>query len=123
MIEVWTAPLDELLDGVTLPRPCLLKIDVQGGELDVLAGAEGTLPSVDEALIECSFLELYRGQALAGDVVSHMRDRGFALAGIHSLVRDTAGRRLQADFFFRRSEVSSESRTGPQQRPQASSSS
>jgi FkbM family methyltransferase len=105
VIEVWTAPLDELLDGVVLARPCLLKIDVQGTELDVLAGAEITLLSVDEALIECSFLELYRGQALADDVVSHMRSRGFVVSGIHSLVRDTAGRRLQADFLFRRSEA------------------
>ena len=45
---------------------------------------------VDEALVECSFVELYRGQALAADVVSHMRDHGFALSGIHSLVRDAA---------------------------------
>jgi FkbM family methyltransferase len=104
VIEVWTAPLDELLQGVALARPCLLKIDVQGGELDVLAGAETTLLSVDEALVECSFVELYRGQALAAEVVSHMRDRGFALSGIHSVVRDAGGRRLQADLLFRRLE-------------------
>lgn len=103
VIEVCTAPLDELLDGAALARPCLLKVDVQGGELDVLAGAERTLLGVDEALVECSFVELYRGQALAADVVSHMRDHGFALSGIHSLVRDAGGRRLQADFLFRRS--------------------
>jgi len=106
VVEVWTAPLDELLDGVVLARPCLLKVDVQGGELDVLVGAESTLLRVDEALVECSFVELYRGQALAGEVVSHMCDQGFALSGIHSLVRDAGGRRLQADLLFRRSDAS-----------------
>jgi len=102
VIKVQTAPLDDLLDPATLARPCLLKIDVQGGELDVLAGAERTLHSVDEALVECSFVELYRGQALSADVISHMSERGFALIGTHSLLRDSSGRRLQADFLFRR---------------------
>lgn len=102
VIEVQTAPLDELVDGAALARPCLLKIDVQGGELDVLAGAERTLQSIDEALVECSFVELYRGQALAAAVVSHMSQRGFELAGTYSLSRDAGGRRLQADFLFRR---------------------
>lgn len=102
VIDVRTAPLDDLLAGASLTRPCLLKIDVQGGELDVLAGAKNTLRSVDEALIECSFVELYSGQALAADIISHMRKQGFDLAGIHSPSRDAAGRRLQADILFRR---------------------
>jgi len=102
VIEVRTAPLDELLDPTDLVRPCLLKIDVQGGELDVLLGAERTLRHVDEALIECSFVELYRGQALAGHVVSQMSEHGFHLAGAHAVARDAGGRRLQADLLFRR---------------------
>ena len=102
VIEVQTAPLDELLEEDTLVRPCLLKIDVQGGELDVLAGAGGILRHVDEALVECSFVELYRGQALADDVISHMSQCGFDLAGMHGVTRDVSGRRLQADLLFRR---------------------
>lgn len=102
VISVWSAPLDELLDGAALARPCLLKIDVQGAELDVLTGAERTLELVDEALVECSFVELYRGQALADDIVSYLSERGFDLSGVHSLVRDAGGRRLQADLLFRR---------------------
>jgi len=81
VIEVQTAPLDDLLDGIALDPPCLLKIDVQGSELDVLMGAERTLQSIDEALVECSLIELYRGQALASDVVRHMTERGFRGSG------------------------------------------
>jgi FkbM family methyltransferase len=101
VIQVETAPLDDLLGGAIPPRPCLLKIDVQGAELDVLAGAEMTLKRVDEVLVECSFVELYQGQALASEVVAHLHARGFGLTGIHSVVRnDVDGTCLQADFLF-----------------------
>ncbi|MGE5490048.1 MAG: FkbM family methyltransferase [Actinomycetota bacterium] len=39
----------------------LLKIDVQGHELNVLRGATETLPHIDVALVECSFLPQYEG--------------------------------------------------------------
>ena len=70
-IEVEVARLDDVLvNADSLPRPCLLKIDVQGNELEVLRGAVGTLDLVDEILVECSFVELYRGQARAEEVVA-----------------------------------------------------
>lgn len=39
----------------------LLKIDVQGYEMNVLQGAVGTLPDIDVVLVECSFLSEYQG--------------------------------------------------------------
>jgi len=100
-LEVEVTTLDEALD---LPpaRPCLLKIDVQGLELDVLRGATKTLAQVDEALIECSFIELYEGQAMADQVIGLMLESGFRLAGVYGAARDAAGQMVQADFFFRR---------------------
>ncbi len=102
-IEVPLTTLDDALP--TAPsRPCLLKIDVQGLELEVLKGAAGTLPSVDAALVECSFVELYEGQALAGDVIEHLRDAGLELAGVHEVSYSADGTAIQADFLFRRAE-------------------
>ena len=49
--------LDAYLDESTA-RPCLLKIDVQGNELDALRGAVAGLAHVDEILVEVSFVEL-----------------------------------------------------------------
>jgi FkbM family methyltransferase len=94
--------LDELLAPEDLARPCLLKIDVQGSELEVLEGAEGILDCIDEVFVECSFVEFYRGQGLVDDVVSSLRAREFRLVGVFSVVRDSAGRCLQADLLFSR---------------------
>ena len=97
-------PVTTLDDAVTRPvaRPCLLKIDVQGFELDVLRGGSETLAEVDVALIECSFVELYEGQALADEVVPLMLESGFHLAGVHETVYSADGSAIQADFLFRR---------------------
>ena len=96
--------LDDILTGADpLPRPCLLKIDVQGNELEVLRGAVATLDLVDEVLVECSFAELYSGQARADEVVAFLGSRDFGLAGVFSITSDSLGRQLQGDFLFARS--------------------
>jgi len=101
-IVVNRARLDEVLTPQALARPSLLKIDVQGYELEVLRGSEHILHLIDEILVECSFAELYAGQPLADGVVCYLRPRGFELAGVFSVARGEAGRCLQADFHFRR---------------------
>jgi FkbM family methyltransferase len=51
---VMTFRLDDLIDRFTLPAPNHIKMDVDGGELDVLAGACRTLssPSLRSMLVE-----------------------------------------------------------------------
>jgi FkbM family methyltransferase len=94
-------PLDEILREREIAGPTLLKIDVQGTELEVLRGATETLAVVDRIYVECSFIEFYEGQALAGDVISFLSGR-FDLEGVFGLVHDRTGRCLQADLLFRR---------------------
>lgn len=102
-IDVETRTLDYLLRG-NINRPALLKIDAQGGELEVIAGAASVMPHVDVAFVECSFVEFYRGQALADEVIGAFRRHGLRLDGVFSVVRDRGGRCLQADLLFRRSQ-------------------
>lgn len=85
-----------------LARPVLLKMDVQGFELDALRGGPETLEEVDVALIECSFVELYEGQALAGEVVNFMTGAGFHLDGVYEVAYSADGSAIQGDFLFRR---------------------
>ena len=85
-----------------LPRPCLVKIDVQGSELDVLRGAGDALSVVDEVLVEVSFAELYTGQARADAVISFLADRGVRLVDVCGVARGADGAAIQADLLFRR---------------------
>lgn len=100
--RVRTARLDDLVEAGQLTTPSLLKIDVQGFELEVLRGACSLLPEIDEILVECSFVELYEGQPLADEVICFLRGAGFGLRGVTSLVHGVAGSCLQADLHFSR---------------------
>ena len=101
-VTVDTMRLDDLLDDQLLPKPVLLKIDVQGFELAVLRGAKELLPSIAWVLMECSYVELYKDQPLAGDIVTWMCDHGYALHAVGEPWVNQSGEPVQADFVFRR---------------------
>jgi len=82
--------------------PAFLKLDVQGFELEALRGCEDLLDRFACVYAECSFVEMYAGQALADEVIAWLRDRGFRLRGVHNMVYDRGGRAIQADFLFTR---------------------
>ena len=94
--------LDDVLRLEELVAPVLLKIDVQGGELGVLQGAEQLLASIDAVLVEVSFVELYAGQALADEVWGHLHSHGFSCRGVWSITYGTRRECLQGDLLFAR---------------------
>ena len=98
-VEVDVMALDEAVTVVDA-RPALLKLDLQGGELDALRGAEQTLGSVDAIFVECSFVELYEGQPLADELICYLKDRSFALRGVFSPNYGADGTCVQADLLF-----------------------
>ncbi len=99
---VAVGPLSAYLAPDAVEPPALLKLDVQGFELPALAACEDRLPLFRWVYAECSYLELYQGQALADDVVAWLRDRGFVLRGEYNTARTPDGRPVQADFLFER---------------------
>ncbi|MEX0759001.1 MAG: FkbM family methyltransferase, partial [Tistlia sp.] len=88
-----------------LPAPVLLKLDVQGFELAALEGCADRLDQVAWVYVECSYLELYEGQALAAEVEAWLAARGFRLQGRHNLLTDASGAPVQADLLFFRPEL------------------
>ena len=93
-------PLSEVIDPGSISPASLLKIDVQGYEMDVLQGCEGILEKFRYLYVECSFIELYEGQALAGQIIAWLEERNFILSSVHNLYYDKSGMALQGDFLF-----------------------
>jgi FkbM family methyltransferase len=78
-VDVKMTTLDRLLTD--LPEVSLLKIDVQGYERSVLAGAKQTLARTRFVLIELNFMPQYDGGSWLGEVHQILsRDLGFFLA-------------------------------------------
>jgi len=92
--------LSDFVSPEEILSPALLKLDVQGYELKALQGSSGLLPEFDRILVECSFAELYRGQAMADDIIGYLADLDFRLRGVYNLSYDQNGRAIQGDFLF-----------------------
>lgn len=101
-VEVVMAPLDSFLGASSIDEPALLKLDVQGFELEALQGCETLLSCFEWIYCECSFVELYSGQRLASDVMEWLFVRGFYITGMYNPSYDRDGQAVQADFLFRR---------------------
>ena len=99
---VTAARLDSMLDVEDLPGPALLKVDVQGHEYEAIEGSAGLLPAFSQVVVEVSFIELYEGQKLAGDVTGLLEEAGFSLTGVFDVKLTRSGECLQADFLFER---------------------
>ena len=100
-VRVPVARLDTLLAAeiVTEDR-CLLKLDLQGWELEALKGAERILDKIEVILTEVSFFaQAYEPSIEA--LVHFLDEHGFALYDIASLAaRQRDNRAHQGDFVF-----------------------
>lgn len=98
--EVPTATLDGQLDGDPA-RSIWLKLDVQGAEGEVLAGATTTLTRTAVVQTELSLSPLYDGQADWLALCDRLRDHGLRLAHLEPGFQDpVSGRLLQLDGLF-----------------------
>jgi len=79
--------LDAVLARYDAAGPTFLKLDVQGAELDVLAGASATLARTDAILMEASLVEYNIGAPRIADVVARMRELDFLPFDIWDLRR------------------------------------
>lgn len=62
-----------------LPKPDLLKIDIQGGELDVFQTGRKKLSEAVAVVTEVRFSPIYEDEPLWGDLDAELRGQGFAL--------------------------------------------
>lgn len=104
ILEVRVERLDEAC-RIEPNTETLLKIDVQGYELPVLAGAERVLPLLRYVLVEVSLADLFEGGTRLEEVWSFLRARGFVYQRILDTYCDPAtGVALQLDVIFTRTQ-------------------
>ncbi len=90
--------LDEV--AATLAGPIFLKIDVQGAELEVLAGGERILSRCELVQLEVALLPYNEGAPTLLEVVSQMDDRGWVPFDIAGFSRPNGRDLAQIDLLF-----------------------
>ncbi|MBI3461669.1 MAG: FkbM family methyltransferase [Planctomycetes bacterium] len=104
VVEKTARTLDGLL-AEAAARVDFLKLDVQGYELEVLAGAPQSLKSAKAVLMEASLLGANAGCPLIFDVMKFMDAAGFRLADFCSQIRRRDGALWQTDLLFVRADA------------------
>ncbi|MGW5636882.1 FkbM family methyltransferase [Streptomyces sp. NPDC003832] len=91
------AVLDEALDGLSAPRP-FLKMDTQGYDLEVFAGAGERTADFVGLQSEVAVLRLYEGSPGMGEAVAAYEAGGFEITGMYPVTREAAtGRVVEFD--------------------------
>ncbi len=75
MVPIFT--LDKLVASDQLPIPEILKIDVQGYELEVLKGAEHLLGKTEIIILEASLFEFMPNQPIFQELVKYMDQKEY----------------------------------------------
>lgn len=106
-VKVQTDTLDnrDYFSGIQID---LIKIDVQGSELDVLLGGEKTLGRTSHVLMELSLVEYNLGAPSIAKVVDKMVEYGFCMVDFidyHSFPQLYSGLVFQIDVLFKKLDI------------------
>jgi len=77
----------------------LIKMDVQGSELDIIKGALPIIKKTDSLLLELQTLEYNKGAPMASDVISYLQGIGFDMVDILNLMY-SENHLIQVDVLF-----------------------
>jgi FkbM family methyltransferase len=99
-VKVTTRRLDALVAEHDLPPPHLIKLDVQGAELDVLAGAGELLEHAGALIAELSLLAHNEAAPLIAEVIEGIDRLGFRCADVCDVLKGPHGGVMQMDMLF-----------------------
>jgi hypothetical protein len=100
--------LDDVVASLRLPPADLIKMDVQGFELNVLAGAELSCHRAKALIIETWFYRGYGpGTPLLGEIINWMTDHDFSLVSLGDTYVSPELKLTSVDAFFLRNDVMS----------------
>ena len=98
--EIEIRRLDEWLDQIKKFNSILMKIDVQGFELEVLKGSKHVLKHINYLYIEASSVELYKNQPLLENIKDFLFEEGFFLEGSFNQSYGKNKKLIQGDYLF-----------------------
>lgn len=96
--------MDEALEGLAEPRP-FLKMDTQGYDMEVFAGAGDRIDAFVGMQSEVAALRLYEGGPGMAEALAAYEDAGFGVTGMYPVTREeTTGRVVEFDCVMARAE-------------------
>jgi len=105
ILSVPLKTLDIIFDESGVTHVDLLKIDVQGLEMDVFKGGQKCLAVTNLILVEVSFKPHYHGQPLFPEIYAYLLDQGFSLRRLSDFIDNEDGVAFQCDALFVRGRV------------------
>ena len=101
-VTIPVTTLDEFCTEQEVHRINVLKMDIQGGELLALRGAEKLLRrhAIDLIYTELLYLPYYQGQSFYSEICTHLHERGYKLFGVYNLYNLPSGQLGQTDAIF-----------------------
>ncbi|SCK39027.1 FkbM family methyltransferase [Streptomyces sp. WMMB 322] len=91
------AVMDEAVAGIASPRP-YLKMDTQGFDMEVFAGAGERIGEFVGMQSEVAALQLYEGSPHMSEAIAAYEDAGFEITGMYPVTREGAtGRVVEFD--------------------------
>ena len=85
-VKVELTTIDEYLKINNIERINILKLDIQGSELNALKGAEVALSNkkIDIIFTESYFVQQYENQPLFADIVQYLSNFGYSIQDIYN---------------------------------------
>lgn len=100
-IRVKQNTLDNLFNSLEIKGTTLLKLDVQGFEMEVLKGGESTIKNhVDYIIVEANFVKLYENQPTFTELNRHLNELGFELKTMLDFNFGKDKSYIEADFLY-----------------------
>lgn len=100
-VEIKTLDSLSLFDGKN-KGTSLLKLDVQGYELEVLKGGEKTLTNLDYILIEANLEQLYVNQPSFTQVNNYLNSKGFELSDMLDFNLGAKNKYIEIDLLYKK---------------------
>lgn len=92
--------LDSFFSNIDLTSNTILKLDLQGYELEALRGATETLKKCSHVVLEAVFKPVYESEPLFEEIWDYLRARDFKLLRPLTFLEENSGRIVQLDALF-----------------------